>query len=284
SEESVISGLLQGLADIVEENAQAAWGVSHKLQANNFDGSEISISAAKAAQIDEETLKQRLLDAMVHSGWNGNAGGGKNPQHQGVQDFNWPKFAAEHSAMGISEVVNSALTQQTKSFSTSINKDLTSSVTANNKRSELLWWKASLYSRLLNVSYRSLNPLNAAVCMSFDLAEEIDSIYPESVDYLLRETLKDVHGEQVEEERLLSDWLNDSSNLHENIKAALNKHVSSRDQRKPLLNSWATVVQSSENTDFFTETGIDKNAKLSASDLAVWLFHGLQAQKLVTNK
>lgn len=197
------------------------------------------------------------------------------------------------------------MTQQTKSFSSistsiqrgldayfaqlqpffeDINTVLASNITANNKRSELLWWKQSLYSRSLNTSYRSLDQLNAAVCMAFDLAEQVEDIYPESVDYLLREILKDVHSEQAEEERLLSDWLKDSSSLHGGIQSAFNEHATRGDERKPLLNAWANVVQSGDITDFFIETGIDKKAKLTASDLAVWLFHGLQAQKLATDK
>lgn len=297
-EENVIRGLLQELADRTEENGRAARGISHKLQTNKFKGAEISISAVNATQIDGEALKVRLLDAMVHSVWSQQAGGGKNPHSQGQNTWQWPQFMAEHSATGITEVVNSALSQQAKSISTSIQKGLeayfaqlqpffedlnssfASNITANNKRSELLWWKESLYSRLLNASYRSLNPLNAAVCMSLDLAEEVDVINPESVDYLLRETLIDVHGEQAEEERLLTDWLMDSSSLHGDIQSALKEHAAEGDERKPFLNAWANVVQSGDATDFFTETGIDKTAKLTASDLAVWLFHGLQAQKL----
>lgn len=302
AEESVIIGFLQELADKSEENGQTAWGTGHKLQTNKFTGAEISISAVNASKIDEEALKVHLLDAMVHSGWKTQAGGGKNPHSQGEHNWNWPMFMAKHSATGIAEVVNSALSQQTKSISTSIQKGLdtyfaqlqpffedmntfiSSNITSNNKRSELLWWKASLYSRSLNVSYRSLNLLNAAVCMSFDLAEEVDAIYPESVDYLLRETLKDVHGEQAGEERLLTDWLKDSISLHGDIQSALKKYAAQGDERKPLLSAWANVVQSNDITDFFTETGIDKNAKLTVSDLAVWLFHGLQAQKLATDK
>lgn len=306
AEESVIRGLLQELADRTEENGQAAWGISHQLQTNKFKGAEVSISAVKAAQIDEEALKGHLLDAMVHSGWSAHAGGrGKNPHSQNQGNWQWPAFMAEHSATGITEVVNSALSQQTKalsSISTSvqsgldacfaqlqpffedINTFIASNITVNNKRSELLWWKGTLYSRSLNVSYRSLTPLNAAVCMSLDLAEEVDTIYPESVDYLLRETLKDVHGEQAEEERLLTDWLKDSSSLHRDIQSALNKHAASGNKRKPLLNAWANVMHSTDITNFFIETGIDKKSKLTASDLAVWLFHGLQAQKLATDK
>ncbi|MDX8126749.1 GTPase-associated system all-helical protein GASH [Methylomonas sp. OY6] len=301
SEENVISGFLQELADRTEENGRAAWGISHKFQANKFKGAEISISAVNAAQINGEALKVHLLDAMVHSGWSSQAGGGKNPSHQGVQSHQWPQFMAEHSAMGITKVVNSALSQQAKSISSistsiqdsldtyfaqlqpffeDLNTSFANSITANNKRSELLWWKESMYSRLLNASYRSLNPMNAAVCMALDLAEEVGAISPESVDYLLRETLKDVYGEQAEEERLIADWLMDRGSLHGGIQSALKEHAAGGDERKPFLNAWANVVQSGDPTDFFSETGIDKTAKLTASDLAVWLFHGLQAQKL----
>lgn len=40
---------------------------------------------------------------------------------------------------------------------------------------------------------RSLDQLSAAVSMALDLAEQVEPIYPESVDYLLREALKDAH-------------------------------------------------------------------------------------------
>jgi hypothetical protein len=303
SEESVISGLLQELADQTEENGQKVWGISHKLQANKIKGSDISISAVKASQISEEDLKVHLLDAMVHVGWSQNAGGGKNPHHQGQNNWQWPKYMAESSAVGITEVVNTALSQQNKFLSTisssiqkslddyfaqlqpffeDLNNSFVNSITANNRRSELLWWKQALYSRSLNTSYRSLDQLNAAVCMAHDLAEQVGTIFPESVDYLLRETLKDVLGEQAAEEQPLTDWLKDSFSLYENIQSALKEYAAQGDHRKPMLNAWANALHSGETTNFFTETGIDKKAKLTLSDLAVWLFHGLQAQKLTT--
>lgn len=301
AEENSIRALLQELADRVEENGQAAWGISHKLQASKFKGVEISISEVKAAKIDEESLKVQLLDAMVHSGWSAQAGGGKNPTQQGNQSWEWPKFMAEHSATGITQVVNSALSQQAQSLSSikknldgyfaqlqpffeEVNNSIVNSITANNKRSELLWWKQSLYSRSLNASYRSLDQLNAAVCMAHDLAELVDPIYPESLDYLLRETLKDVHGEQAAEEYPLTEWLEDSRSLPENIQSALKAYAEQGEQRKSLLSAWGNTLHSSEPISFFIETGIDKQAKLTASDLAVWLFHGLQAQKLATDK
>lgn len=304
-EESVISGLLQELADRTEENGREAWGISRKLQTIEFKGAGIAISEVETSKINGETLQTHLLDAMVHSGWSTQAGGGKNPYIQSNYEWQWTKFAAEQSAKGITDVVNSALSQQSKSLtsiSSSVQKILDSylaqfqsffeelnnsfaiSIAANNKRSEILWWKQSLYSRSLNTSYRRLDPLSSAVAMAFDLAEQVEAIYPESVDYLLRETLKDVHKEQAEEERPLTDWLTDINNLHKNIQSALNQYTLGGDARKPLLSAWANVVQSGEATEFFTETGVDKTAKLTVSDLAVWLFHGLQAHKLANAK
>lgn len=303
SEELVISGLLQELADRIEENGQIAWGTSRKLQSINFQGGKILVSSPKTTEVSSDDLTYSLLSAAQYTGWKNHTDQiGDNPHN-----FNqhWASFFSSNAAQGVADAVNSALSQQTKSLTsiaTSIQKGLdeyfaqiqpffedlgssfANSITANNKRSELLWWKQSLYSRLLNTSYRSLDLLNAAIVMALDLGEQVEAIYPESVDYLLRETLKDVHGEQAEQERLLIDWLKDSSNLHEGIKSALNEYAVGGDERKPFLSAWAKVLQSGEATDFFKETGIDKQAKLTASSLAVWFFHGLQAQKLATAK
>lgn len=299
-EESVISGLLQELANRTEENGQAVWGISSKLQATEFKGADVSISGVKATQVDEEKLRSSINDAIMYDGW-----GGKNPgfAHQGNQT--WSNHAILHLSKGITEEMNRVISDHTKSLSSiptsiqkyldtyftqlqpffeDLNASLASSISANDKRSKLLWWKQSLYSRSLNTSYRSLDPLNAAVVMALDLAEQVEAICPESVDYLLRETLKDVHREQAEEERLLTDWLLDSSNLHKEIQLALNEYAAGGDARKPLLSAWANIVQSGEATEFFTQTGIDKTAKLTVCDLAVWLFHGLQAHKLATAK
>lgn len=309
SEESVISVLLQELADQTEENGQAAWSIGQKIEVPVFQDKWTSTHSVKTAHIDVATLSQYLKNGLIHSENASNAEGGENPHHvsdrNGRTDWQWGKFAADKIAEGISTSLKPALSQQTKevsaiadslkdgldnyftqfqSFFEDLITSFANSITANNKRSELLWWKQSLYSRSLNISYHSLNLLNAAVCMVLDLAEEVGAIYPESVDYLLRETLKDVHGEKAEEERLLTNWLNDISSLHRDIQSALNEYAAGGDERKPLLNAWANVVKTDDTTDFFTETGINKKAKLTTSDLALWLFHGLQAQKLATAK
>lgn len=302
TEEGVVSRFLQALADQTEKNGQSSWGGKSNFQFIEFNGGKISAKAS----INEKHVAQHFKRAFGSS--DGDTGG-ENPHlpvdltgsynnHRLRNNSDWGEFAADISAKGITEVVNSALSQQVDSiqkgldtyfahlqpFFEKLQTSIVSSITANNKRSELLWWKQSLYSRSLNTSYRSLDPLNSAVAMALDLAEQVDAIYPESVDYLLREILKEVHREQAEEERLLTDWLTDSRNLNKNILSALNEYAAGGDARKSLLSAWANVVQSGEAAEFFTETGVDKTAKLTVSDLAVWLFHGLQAHRLATAK
>lgn len=304
SEEIVISRFLQNLANQAEENGQAAWGISRNLQLNEFKGTDISIPTPKVVNVSKEDLTNSLLRASQHTAWARHSDGiGENP---GNFNQHWASFFSSNAADGLAEEINSAFYQQTKSLSSfsesikqgldgylaqilpffeDLNTSFAGSITANNKRSELLWWKQSLYSRSQNTSYRSLDRLNAAVTMALDLAEQVEPFYPESVDYLLREAMKDIHGDQVEEERLLTDWLEDSSNnLHQDVQLAFSEYATEGDERKSLLSAWGSVVKSGKTTKFFTETGIDKKAKLTISDLAVWLFHGLQAQKLATVK
>lgn len=304
SEESVISEFLQGLANRTEENGRAAWGTSSILEANEYKGVEIPISLPKPSSVSQNNLKNTLLKAAQHTGWSRFSNNiGDNPNAPNNQ--NWANFFAENAAEGISEEINSALSDQSKSLSSitkSIQKSLdtyfdqlqpifedtntfiANSINANNKRSELIWWKQSLYSRLLNNSYRNLDQLNAAVSMALDLAEQVGSVYPESVEYILRETLKDVHGDQVEEEKQLIDWLSETSNLHEDIQLKLNIYIVEGDMRKHLFTAFVETANSGITTDFFDDTGIGKKAKLSLSDLAIWLFHGIQVQKLATGK
>ncbi|MEL6928775.1 MAG: GTPase-associated system all-helical protein GASH, partial [Cyanobacteria bacterium J06600_6] len=302
-EENVIINLLQELANSTEESAQLMWGINLEFQANQYRGTDITISVPKSDNISEENLKNALLRAAQHTNWASYSQNiGDNP---GNFNQNWAGFFSENAAKGIMREINSVLSHQSKSISaisTSIQKNLatyfaqlqpffedlntslSNSITSNNKRSELLWWKQSLYSPLLNTSYRNANLLDTVISMVLDLSEQVNAIYPESVDYLLRETLKEVHGEQVYEERLLTDWLKDIRSLHKNIQLVMSEYALEGNERKSLLTAWCNIIQSDESRDLSSETGINKKAKLTASDLAVWLFHGAQAHKLATAK
>ena len=299
AEKDTIAELLQGVANITEREGQAIWGIGRELEASQFKGSEISITTPKAAKIDEEELKKRLKAAILYTSW-----GGENPYYHPQNNQNWPNYMAEHSAIAIAEETNAALDRQNKAISSiagsiqkgianyfialqpffeEINSSFVSSITANNKRSELIWWKQALYSPRLNSSYRGLSALDTAIITAFDLADQVDPIYPVSVDYLLRETRKDLQGEEVDNKKSLGDWLSEVSDSSDYSKSALAKHSIENGERKTLLTGFANVVSNGPE-HFFDETGLDSKSELSLSELGVWLFHGLQAHALTSIK
>lgn len=303
-EKDTIASFLQNVADKTETEGQTKWNINQKVGLNEFKGGEVSITIPKNLEVDKETLLVYLKGAFIPSAQS--TEGGQNP-HQisdryGNMHWAWGEFAAEKSAEGIAVVVNSTLSKQHKSFSSisdSVKNSLDSyfaslepffedlyssfinNITANNKRSELIWWKQALYSPRLNASYRGLSPLDTAILTAFDLADLVDPIYPVSVDYLLRETLKDLLGEEADKKKSLGDWLGEISNSTNDSKLALAEYVVENDERKTLL---VGLANSKSPEHFFEETGIDIKEDVSISDLAVWLFHGLQANTIATAK
>ncbi|MFY0591968.1 GTPase-associated system all-helical protein GASH [Roseivirga sp.] len=303
SEKDTIVRLLQAVADKSEMEGQLAWGINSQIQVQQYNDVEISISPPKASQVRSAALKKNLLEAAQHNGWKSySENTGNNPYPPNNQ--HWAGFFSENFAKGLATEINSALSQQSKSLSTisdsvkksletyfaelqpffeKINRSFVNNITANNKRSELIWWKQALYSHRLNASYRGLSPLDTALMTAFDLADQVDPIYPISVDYLLRETLKDLQGEEADKKKPLDDWLGEISDATDYSKSALAKHVVENDERKTLLAGLANTA--SEGPEYFIEeTGIDSKDEVSLSELAVWLFHGVQAHALATAK
>ncbi len=296
---------LLGIGNDIEASSKVSWGINNSPNIPPFTNANFNIDAVKPAKVNEEGLTSHLKAAAVHSGWKTQAGGGENPHHQGQNTFNWPKFFAERAAKGITEEVNTAFVNQIKavnSIPTSLQKELdkyfsqlqpffeqisqtlTQGVIVNNKRSELLWWKQTLFSPSLDKSYRSFEPVSLAISMAADLANLVAPIYPCSIDFLLKEALKDVQGDQIDTPKELADLIEQASKMNKNEKELLRLLVSETEGRKPFGTALANILAGITSPDIFTETGIDKKAKISLADFAVWLFHDIQAAKIASTK
>ena len=208
---------------------------------------------------------------------------------------------SQKAAEGISTEVNSALKTQAEAvarFGHTLQKALAerlmpyleqiaSSTLQSSKslirRSDLLWWKQSLYSHRLGTSYRALDPVTLALAMAVDLAEKVSPIHPYSVEFFLKETFRDVLGEEMDAELLLADLL---EKLRDRPDDGLLDDLNSTDTgRKPFGVCLAGYVKGQVNAnEFFKQSGLDKNTKLSFGELSVWLFHDLQAQDLAKMK
>jgi len=305
-QEEVLISFLLDIGKRVEEVARNNWSILGNAKIDTFESIELTLPKVSQGRVDEAELQGHLKAAAVHSGWEQQAGGGENPYMQGQNNFSWPKFFAERAAKGLSEEINAALSNQNKSLtsiSNSIQEALGSyladlkpyleqvstsilqSSQSLNKRSDLIWWKQALYSHRLDSSYRTLGPLALTVCMAVDLADNVSPIYPKSVDFFLKETLRDVQGDETDKEVAVTELLEQLQQLSNAEKQLLEDLSNENESRKSLGACMADMIKGKMNADeFFKRSGLEKRAKISFGELTVWLFHDLQANKLANAK
>ena len=305
--EEVLKNFLLPIAKKVEEHARGTWAAVDILKIDPIKPIESSLSKTNQVTFSEDKLKEHLLSAAVHSAHKANADGfGENP-HQILQNhWSWNKFFAERASKGIAQEINSMLELQaieSDKLNSNIEKALNTTFAeiqpyfesvslsvlqiteSQKKRSDLMWWKQSLYSHSLDKSYRQLQSLAAVLAMSVDLNNSLVDISPKSVDYFLEETLRDVLGEEVSNPIEFSELIKQLIQLNTDEKELLQSLTVEYQGRKLLGSYLVDIINSSMNEDeFFQCSPIKVDTKITLSELTVWLLHDLKVQSLANSK
>ena len=303
-QEEVLTAFLLDIGKKVEEVARRDWSILESAKINPLDPIELTLPKVSHGKVGKVELQDCLLGAAGHSGWAGNAGGGENPA--APNSWQWTPFFAERAAKGLSEEINAALSNQNKSLtsiSSSIQEALDSyladlksyleqvsssilqSSQSLNKRSNLIWWKQALYSPRLESGYRTLDSLALAVCMAVDLADNVSLIHPKSVDFFLKETLRDVLGDETDTKVAVTELLEQLQKFSDAEKQLLEDLSNENESRKSLGACMANMIKDPVNAvELFKHSGLEKKAKISLGELTVWLFHDLQANTLANTK
>lgn len=300
-QEEVLTHFLLKIGSKVEEVARNNWSILENAKIDTLDSIDLTLPKVSPGKVAEDALKTHLMAASAQQ-----SVGGENPQWASHNAVQWPSFFSTRAAKGLSKEINAALSTQNKSLtsiSNSIQEALSSyladlkpyleqvsssilqSSQSLNKRSDLLWWKQALYSHRLDSGYRTLGPLALAVTMAVDLADNVSPIYPKSVDFFLKETLRDVLGDEAENEVAVTELLDRLQQLSDAEKQLLEDLCNENESRKALGACMADMMKEKINADeFFKRTGLVKRAKISLVELTVWLFHDLQANTLANAK
>jgi len=166
---------------------------------------EIKLPAIKAIQVAEAELTKGLSDAAGPQDAQGQNYGNPNP-HWPNQAQHWSYQFAPRAANAVAISVNKALAATSpaikglsdqlapalKKHADAIGNWVIGSAQRNERFTALLWWKQSLYSPSLQRSYRELSPADTAVALSFDLGTVTGAPVPLSVEYFLRETIRNL--------------------------------------------------------------------------------------------
>jgi len=302
-EEAVLKEFIDKLGDYVEESAIKDWKVNNedvKVEIPKFAFTTVKSDA----EVDEEQLKEEMIAASGPSGQDGVARKSPNPYWPNSNN-NWSYQFAPRAATGIASVVNDALSDHTEN----INKNVESLQTALNtyftdlgknmknalaeaskisvaveRRSQLLWWKETLYSKALHKSYRKLSPFESAIAMAHDLYYLLPSLFPVSVDYILRETYGQIYGAEKKEVKLI-DFLTEVANEENSgFLGHYFKNNQVNNGRTDLPSYMRKLVFSKVDLkkDVVASLGIKPDTLVSYEEISLWILHSLSASYLLT--
>ncbi len=152
-------------------------------------------------------------------------------------------------------------------------------------RSTLLWWKEALYSSTQQTSYREINTVILPIVMAYDLYCQINIIYPVSIDFFLKETLLKLLPEN--EKKSLNDLIVPLK--EESHKPILQSIFPTNDltEGRICLSTYIHhfILNGSGTLDEFEgRVGINPTREISMTEFAVWIFHELQAFRLINQK
>lgn len=164
-----------------------------------------------------------------------------------------------------------------------IRNEVAQSQQAGRMRLDVLWWSKALYSPSLVRGYRGLHPAVAAVAMALDLSNIVPAIAPASVAYVLGETVASLSRNSSEGvtqpfESLLTALAEDATDFGEQL-----PNATSNQGRLQLFDlvAEATGGASVSAEAVRSRAGVEPSLQLSMAEFAMWIFHDLQAKRLV---
>jgi len=158
----------------------------------------------------------------------------------------------------------------------------------NERRNLLLWWKETLYSTSQNLSYRSLEVPAAVLAMAFDLYNQVPEYCPQSVEFLLRETVREVlmgHKEKAMNNMSFSDFFQQLQSIKERTNLLDLFSGSKQESCRISMLSFIEYVLTEGKfnpKDMLSQSGIKADSEIEPDNLCVWIFRDLQARRLAS--
>jgi GTPase-associated system-like protein len=291
----VLERFVQRAGVATETAAAAKWGLGVPEPAQ-ISTPLIKMDDGPARSVDRTKLRADLFEAAGPHDTQGTAGASPNP-HWPNTGQQWSHEFAPRAEQAISSAIEGALSRDgsTKAIEAllrghakAVRAALKSSITqtaditrAERRRTELLWWRETLYSSSSKTSYRSMAASTAALTMARDVVEMLPALAPRSVEFLLREALRESVGSPLPE--LSMRELCEAISADEGARSALGDGPSNALGRVPLV---AMLRQHTSGDKFDAGSakaaiGVDPERKLPLDDLAVWVLRDLQAGALV---
>lgn len=295
-EHTIVRDTLEKMGNIAEQNAETVWAPGEIHVDLSFPKLILKFGEIPKGKIDRKSLELAMSDAAGPHNQNNEHGEDPN-QTWPNSNHAWSYQFAPRATVAVANAVEKALVPLTgqaaviseqmepalkkfgKDFSNAISEWVVGAVGGVRQRSALIWWKETLYSPALRSSYRGLSAAEVIVGMAHDLHLIAPAPTPQSVEYFLRETLRDVfpHNPEVSISELL-EVANQSKALTKVLTAVA---PTGSPRRVSLLSALSLMRHTALQVDALPAwLGVRGDLKLPATELAVWLFRDAQAHTL----
>jgi len=298
-DKSLCDSFLLEMGRKVEENASKEWLGNYKYSTPAIPEMNVNVDVKTPSINLEELTKQLAAAAGPKNEANEDTGPDQNtywPQ----QGQAWSQKFAPRAATGISQVINKsfgevvkATTDTIKNSSASLEAHVASIDSAVEgavsqiaqgaataaRRGDLLWWRQTLYSSTLMLSYRELDLAEVVLLMGYDLHKQIPDFYPHSLEFLLREAVRQITEERDSSKLTLAEFckrLKASAHASVLLKA-LGSHANETG-RVPLLSvvRKALAGESVESSQLSDYIGISGKTEVKLDELAVWMLRDIK--------
>lgn len=279
----------------VDTRAEAEWATPEMLtvQPLNYGAPEELCVETNNATLDYEVLYTKISQAT--GPW---ADGDHNPHNPNNQPHPWGQEFARRLSTAIVEVVDEALEESRpkpinlsvplNELADSVSKHVEHALAAFGgataglqRRTNLLWWKETLYSTSAHASYRDMSAFVAAALMAFDLYQQVPTYSPASVSAFLNETIQLLpQAAQTESSALLTLVMEarEATQLAP-LRETAAKLMPVAVGRGPLLSliGHANDPVALDGPALRRLCGVDAEVALSPQAWGTWLFRELQA-------
>ncbi len=161
---------------------------------------------------------------------------------------------------------------------------LVSAATAGlQRRTNLIWWKETLYSPSARVSYRALPASDVGALMALDLHQQVPSFSPVSVAAFLSETVLSLASVDPENKLSIRELVGkavESTELSP-LRAVARQLIPQPGGRGPILALLAEYEGkfAIDDIQFGARVGVPADTTLTISEWAAWIFRELQAAR-----
>ena len=293
------AGVWRQAVEQIEDQAESEWTTP---EAIHLDPMAYEAPAEIKIAQDIKVVRRETLQANVLAAAGPTGGTNPNPYWPNPNQGHLPNWATEFATrmtVAVADAVDAVakanaikpvdlsppLAQLAGEVSTYVGRALAAfsgATTGLQRRTNLLWWKETLYSPATRVSYRTMGSFTAASMMALDLFEQVPLYSPASVSAFLNETallLPEASSwEAMSVPKIVETLLADP--LTQPLRDMARQLAPSSEGRVPLLAILGQAApESVAKTDFREATGLGEQVAMSPDGWGTHLFRELQAAR-----